>query len=407
MSSISFPHSGDEMGSSSSSLHDSMQAPFYTPTPFDMSSSFQMNPLSAHPPRTPRPSTTQSHFRNMSMSISVYDEKAEEEQDRETVKADKAEVDEDEIVELDEEDVHVKEAEKLVGAHEVWRDMFVTSNGRDKAFKLMQYSIRVYLLFHSKILFRNGKSAWQREIVRRLANAKWGLSFTRKMLIMFNWLAPLSQILAQQSVPFSSSGSSLVPHSFTATSAPSSKSLQSSGGPFFSHPVLRALLSAPPPVLLELVNGLSDDIHSLSRLGIIGSRLGERAARFADWCWLFSTLVGLVENGVELGVIEGLRREVQSRAYKESLSGATSKSQPKTSKIDERELTRLEKQNYWLQISRAKLAMDLIFVSWDICRIKRWKDTVQSFTGLAAAVLSCAKLHDKYRTALVNKALTS
>lgn len=68
------------------------------------------------------------------MSISVYDEKAEEEQDRETVKADKAEVDEDEIVELDEEDVHVKEAEKLVGAHEVWRDMFVTSNGRDKAF---------------------------------------------------------------------------------------------------------------------------------------------------------------------------------------------------------------------------------------------------------------------------------
>lgn len=129
------------------------------------------------------------------------------------------------------------------------------------------------------------------------------------MLIMFNWLAPLSQILAQQSVPFSSSGSSLVPHSFTATSAPSSKSLQLSGGPFFSHPVLRALLSAPPPVLLELVNGLSDDIHSLSRLGIIGSRLGERAARFADWCWLFSTLVGLVENGVELGVIEGLRRE--------------------------------------------------------------------------------------------------
>lgn len=200
------------------------------------------------------------------------------------------------------------------------------------------------------------------------------------MLIMFNWLAPLSQILAQQSVPFSSSGSSLVPHSFTATSAPSSKSLQLSGGPFFSHPVLRALLSAPPPVLLELVNGLSDDIHSLSRLGIIGSRLGERAARFADWCWLFSTLVGLVENGVELGVIEGLRREgetidffyrfdsgrsfvpVQSRAYKESLSGATSKSQPKASKIDERELTRLEKQNYWLQISRAKLAMDLIFV---------------------------------------------
>lgn len=408
MSSISFPHSGDEMGPSSSSLHDPMQVPFYTPPAFDMSSSFQMNPLSAHPPRTPRPSTaTQSHFRNMSMSISMYDEKAEEEQDGETVKADKGEVDEDEVVELDEEDVRVKEAEKLVGAHEVWRDMLVTSNGRDKAFKLMQYSIRVYLLFHSKVLFRSGKSAWQREIVRRLTAAKNGFSFTRKMLIMFNWLAPLSQVLAQQSVPFSSSGSSLTPHSFTATSASSSKYSQLSGGPFLSHPVLRALLSAPPPILLELVNGLSDDIYSLSRLGIIGSKLGERAARFADWCWLFTTLVGLVENGVELGVIEGLQREVQSRAYKESLSGATSKSQPKASKIDERELTRLQKKNYWLQASRAKLVMDLIFVSWDIFRIKGWKDTVQSFTGLAAAVLSSAKLYDKYRTALVNKALTS
>lgn len=68
------------------------------------------------------------------MSISVYDEKAEEEQDGETVIPDKPEVDEDEVVELDEEDVRVKEAEKMVGAHEVWRDMFVTSNGRDKAF---------------------------------------------------------------------------------------------------------------------------------------------------------------------------------------------------------------------------------------------------------------------------------
>lgn len=131
----------------------------------------------------------------------------------------------------------------------------------------------------------------------------------RKMLIMFNWLAPLSQVLAQQSVPFSSSGSSLMPHSFTTTPASSSKPSQLSGGPFLSHPVLQALLSAPPPVLLELVNGLSDDIYSLSRLGLIGPKLGQRAARFADWCWLFTTLVGLVGNGVELGVIEGLQRE--------------------------------------------------------------------------------------------------
>lgn len=68
------------------------------------------------------------------MSISVYDEKAEEQQDTETVKGENPEVDEDGVEELDEEDVRVKEAEKLVRTHEVWRDLFVSSNGRDKAF---------------------------------------------------------------------------------------------------------------------------------------------------------------------------------------------------------------------------------------------------------------------------------
>jgi hypothetical protein len=132
---------------------------------------------------------------------------------------------------------------------------------------------------------------------------------------MFNWLNPLSQVLAQQSVPFSSSGSSLTPHSLTPTPALSSKYSQSYAGPFLSHPFLRALLAAPPPILLELVNGLSDDMYTLSRLGLIGPKLGERASRFANWCWLLGTLVGLVENGVEVSIIEGLQREGEHRCY--------------------------------------------------------------------------------------------
>jgi len=70
----------------------------------------------------------------MSMSISVYDEKGEEQQDTETIKGESVEVDEDSAEDLDEKDVRVKAAEKLVKSHEVWRDLFVTSNGRDKAF---------------------------------------------------------------------------------------------------------------------------------------------------------------------------------------------------------------------------------------------------------------------------------
>ena len=127
------------------------------------------------------------------------------------------------------------------------------------------------------------------------------------MLILFNWLTPLSTIMAQKAVPYSSSGSSTTPHGLKDVLA--SKPPPSLAGNLLSHPFLQALLSAPPPVLLDLVNGLSDDIYTLSRLGLVGPKTGARAARFADWCWLFGTLVGLVENGVEMSIVEGLQRE--------------------------------------------------------------------------------------------------
>lgn len=53
---------------------------------------------------------------------------------------------------------------------------------------------------------------------------------------------------------------------------------------------------------------------------------------------------------------------VEGRLYNESMTGATAKSKPSSSKIDEKELARLRKQDYWLRVSQAKLAMDLIFV---------------------------------------------
>lgn len=70
-----------------------------------------------------------------------------------------------------------------------------------------------------------------------------------------------------------------------------------------SKPLLYTFLHASPPVLLGLVNGLSDDLYTASRLGLISKRAGERAGYYADWCWFLSTLVGLVENGVERSVI--------------------------------------------------------------------------------------------------------
>ena len=116
------------------------------------------------------------------------------------------------------------------------------------------------------------------------------LNLKRKLLLLFNWLGPLSVITAQESVPYSAERSTEA-RIKTAT------------------PFLQSLLYAPPPVLLELVNAVADDVATFSKLGLLGKRVGARADRFADWCWFLSTLVGLVENGVERQMIGTLQRE--------------------------------------------------------------------------------------------------
>lgn len=96
--------------------------------------------------------------------------------------------------------------------------------------------------------------------------------------------------MAQQSVPYSSELS-------TETSKKTTR------------PFLHTVLYAPPPVLLELVNAISDDISTLSVLGLLGEKVGTRAGRLSDWCWFLATLVGLVENGVERQMIGTLQHQ--------------------------------------------------------------------------------------------------
>lgn len=376
MASITFPN--PQTGPLPSSHQEDL---YYSENGFaEASSSFQMNPLSQHPPRAPRQSITSNG--STSYQESAYGGVTE--------KGDN-DVDID-VDDLDEDEQRVKDAERKVVPDEVWKEMMLTSNGRDKAFKLIQYSIRVYLLFHGAIssnrLLRRPTSAlqWKLNLAKRLAEFASGLSFTRKCLLLFNWLHPLSAIRAEQAVPYSTNSSSKAqPKSF-----------------------VYAALYAPPPVLLELMNAVADDVSTLSDMGLFGKKLGDRAGRFSDWCWFISTLVGLVENGVERQMITSLTAEVEGRMFNESMAnGASAKSKPKVSKFDEKELSRLQRQDYWLQVTRAKLAMDLIFVSYELFNLKRWKNSVKAFAGLASAILSAAKLYDKHKGSMVKSILAS
>jgi len=366
MSSISFPT--EQPASPANNGH------FY-PSSFDTNSSFQMNPLSSHPPRTPRTSIISSTSIAHAYGSSTYETKEGKDQ---LVGDDGEDDDSEEVVEV---------VEGKIRREEVWREMFLTSYGRDKALKLIQYSIRLYLLFHtsvaaSAVLKRPTRPPWELDLIKRLHSTASGLSFSRKLLLLFNWLGPLTAIMAQQSVPFSAEQSTEARKKTT-------------------NSFVQSLLYAPPPVLLELVHALADDVATFSRLGLFGKKIGIRADRFSDWCWFLSTLVGLVENGVERQMIGNLRQGVESRMYSESMAGATAKSTPNASKIDEKELTRLQKQDYWLYISRAKLVMDLIFVSYDLFHLKRAKESVKTITGLSAAILSSAKLYDRHKNLLL------
>lgn len=425
MAAMDFPSGHiNDLASSSASLHDSLHDGFYSPSPFD-TSTFQLNPLSARPPHTDAdlphpPAISSSHFslRNTSFHDGSHESttSAASESSEATASgaaappkpADVIQVHDpngegDAASEFDEEDERVKTAEKNIAPYQVWRDILATCDGRDKAFKAIQYAVRVYLLVHVRILFRNSASLWQRALAQRLESVRTGFSFTRKMLILFNWLSPLHTILSQKAVPYTSLDSSILDGT-SKVPLPNPSSPRSLTEHFLSHPFLQALLAAPPPVLLDLVSGLAEDVTTLSRLGLAGPRLGKRAARFADWCWFLSTLAGLVQNGLEVSIVDGLGRDRANRLYEQSVAAGTA-SRSSTSKADEKELARLHRRSHWLHLIRTKLVMDLVFVSFDVFGLKSGKETIQSLAGMGGALISCAKLYDRYRNALVAKAI--
>jgi hypothetical protein len=120
MSAISFPH-----GHLSESSRD--DAPGFYSNAFESSgSSFQMNPLSSHPPRTPRTSIIKDNTSQV-YGVQVYasnDPPADNEPIHE--------------VEVDEEDEKLKKRAARIRRQAVWKEMLKTSVGRDKAFVCKQ-----------------------------------------------------------------------------------------------------------------------------------------------------------------------------------------------------------------------------------------------------------------------------
>ena len=113
MSSITFPNAS-HFGISSIHSNVGDEDGSYHPS-FDTTHGIQMNPLSQHPPRTPR--TSMAHSSGYDLSVPSP---------RHTT----ASLD----VEEEEEHTHDHPAKTRVRGEEVWREIIKTSDGRDKAF---------------------------------------------------------------------------------------------------------------------------------------------------------------------------------------------------------------------------------------------------------------------------------
>ena len=113
MSSISFPNGSHYSMSSMHSNAEDEDGPYHSS--FDTTHGIQMNPLSSHPPRTPRTSTAYSNGYDLSAP---------------SLKHISASLD----AEPEEERVHDHPAKTRVKSEEVWREVVKSSDGRDKAF---------------------------------------------------------------------------------------------------------------------------------------------------------------------------------------------------------------------------------------------------------------------------------
>ena len=113
MSSVTFPNASHYSMSSMHSNDEGGDNPY--DSSFGAAHGIQMNPLSPHPPRTPRTSTAYSSGYHLPAT---------------SPRRISATLD----VEPEEERVHDHPAKTQVRSEEVWREIVKSSDGRDKAF---------------------------------------------------------------------------------------------------------------------------------------------------------------------------------------------------------------------------------------------------------------------------------
>ncbi|GHJ85879.1 hypothetical protein NliqN6_2281 [Naganishia liquefaciens] len=212
-----------------------------------------------------------------------------------------------------------------------------SSNGRDKVLKSLQYAAKSYIwlfitLRRSLVLPLDAQIIPSH--IQRLSSATSSISLARKCLRLFGPIPPFNLLIQETPLPPSA---------------------------FFN-------------CILAFLTACADDVVCLSKLGLISKRTGEWADKWANRFWLLKALADLLKLSI-LRAIFPRRRPINPSPSPE-------------------ELIRLEKEKQEIWTAR-KLMCDIVHAGYNVFRLRRGKEPIQTFTGLAAGLISTSQLLKK------------
>ncbi|TIB65246.1 hypothetical protein E3P78_00769 [Wallemia ichthyophaga] len=261
--------------------------------------------------------------------------------------------------------------------------LLATDSGRDKIFKIIQYSIKLYLWRSKSNPYISSQA---KEWLPYLKNCASGLSTTRKCLILFAWRRA-------------------IPDLYTMLREPKQPS------PNLLEGVRRrlTLFSA----VIQIPNSISDDLYCASRLGLVGTKMGAVAEKYGAMLWWTDTFLQLNVSAISESHNRAQLKKLQSRqeylqqCLDDLTHGDTLK--PEYAISDDTlgaflrtdaDIRKVQTGQSWARLSAFKLMCDFVFVSYDVFGFKKGKEGTQAIVGLTAGLLSSLKLWDKHYNSL-------
>ncbi len=254
----------------------------------------------------------------------------------------------------------------------------LSADGKDKALKIIQYSIKLYLWLHT-VSSSNSHSS------KKLTNVAKQLSLTRRVIRLGHWLTAMETL------------HTLVLSSL-ANRARILKSLQEN----------KATLFLIGQTWISIWNDICDDIICLAKINLIPAEYSDYYTPISDRLWFVSIFFDLEENLSALAGLQDSRTKViRSAIHPASPStqspGSPQKTQPYTSTVlskldvsEQGKVAALDKKIAMTHLTIGKLLFDLMFCSYDVFQWNAYiPEGFQSIAGLLSATLSTIKMYQK------------